>query len=33
VLASFDRGECDAVIVRREGEGGDGTLLAEERLG
>ncbi|KAB1079878.1 LysR family transcriptional regulator [Methylobacterium soli] len=31
--AAFDRGEVDAVIVRREGERRDGRLLAEERVG
>lgn len=33
LLASFDHGECDAVIVRRDGERCDGEEVAQERLG
>lgn len=33
LLASFDRRECDAVIVRRDSERGDGEVLMEEHFG
>src|SRR5262249_3568129 len=33
IMASFDRGELDAVIVRREGERRDGEALLEDRFG
>lgn len=33
LIAAHERGEIDAVIVRREGERGGGTRLAKERFG
>ncbi|HET9817280.1 MAG TPA: LysR family transcriptional regulator [Xanthobacteraceae bacterium] len=33
ILASFDRGELDAVIVRREGDRRDGETLLHDRFG
>jgi DNA-binding transcriptional LysR family regulator len=33
IIASFDRGELDAVIVRREGERRDGETLLKDRFG
>jgi DNA-binding transcriptional LysR family regulator len=32
LLSAFDRGELDAAIVRREGERGDGEVLAQDRF-
>jgi DNA-binding transcriptional LysR family regulator len=33
LLAMYDRGELEAVIVRRDGERSDGELIQEERMG